>query len=322
MAFGLGVLFVLLHPERTADRLRRLAPYAAAAPIVVAYYLYTTHVESAISAGTPGVKWFLGPQRLLFFLTYIWGTPEDVQFAAASVIALAVPFLLGSRLQRDKRALAPFVCLAIAWLIVPFAALKTDFLYSRFALFSLPFYTLMFRAPSAVGSASTARRVARAAGLAAMPIVCAVFLGVQATRMVRFGNESADFAALATAAQPSRRALALVFDPSSPAANNIYAYLNYAAWYQAERGGLVDFNFAAYISQMVRYKPEVLTSQPQLILAPRHFDWTANHGSQYDYFFIRSPVALAPDLLANPECEVGLAASAGKWYLYQKRACR
>jgi hypothetical protein len=60
--------------------------------------------------------------------------------------------------------------------------------------------------------------------------------------------------------QPGQRALALVFDPGSEAARNPYVYQHYASWYQAERQGLVDFNFAWFPPQIVRFRTGHLPS--------------------------------------------------------------
>lgn len=322
MAVGIGAMFVLLHPSSPrVQRLTRLVPYGALVPIVVGYYLYAMRIEEPVAAGLSTVQWRLGPQRLAQMLFDIWGTVDDWPFALAGLIAFAVPWLLGSRFQKDRRAFIPFALLFVAWMTMPVTALKTAFLYPRFALFVLPFYSLMFSEPSPDGKSSATRGFAQSAAIIAMPAICFFFLAIVASRMLGFARESADFDALAARAEPSRRALSLVFDRESPAANNSFVYLHYPLWYQTERGGLVEFNFAAFLPQPVRYKPQVFIASERVALAPRTFDWVADRGALYDYFFVRGPVAPPKDFLANAQCAVRLTDSVGKWYLYERLSC-
>ena len=67
---------------------------------------------------------------------------------AAVLLMLAARLLLRARLnQRHPTAALPLAVTLLVWAFVPVAAMHTGFLYQRFALFLLPFYALLFRAP-------------------------------------------------------------------------------------------------------------------------------------------------------------------------------
>lgn len=75
-------------------------------------------------------------------------------------------------------------------------------------------------------------------------VVTWMVLGIQSYKTWRFGQESKDSEPVLAAMQPGQRALSLPFAAKSQAAGNPFAYMHYAAWYQSEKHGLVDFNFA------------------------------------------------------------------------------
>ena len=92
---------------------------------------------------------------------------------------------------------------------------------------------------------------------------------------------SAIDAAIKTLA-PGERALTLAFSTASPGAGHPYAYIHYPAWYQAERQGLVDFNFAWFPPQIVRWRPDRAPPvTPGFEWYPEKFDWHRHEGWRY-----------------------------------------
>jgi hypothetical protein len=179
-----------------------------------------------------------------------------------AVVLLSIPWLLGMRIgSRRSGVWVPFVVVALIMTIAPSSGFKTALLYERFALFLLPAYAWMFTTERSLdGAPRPARGWGARIAMPLLVVACWAVLGFNAIQTWRFGQEAADFDAVLDSVQPGQRALALVFDPGSEAARNPYVYQHYASWYQAERQGLVDFNFAWFPPQIVRFRPGHLPS--------------------------------------------------------------
>jgi hypothetical protein len=155
-----------------------------------------------------------------------------------------------------------------------------------------------------------------------MAAACVATLGVQAWRIHAFNAEAASFAAVEQAAAPGRRALGIVLDGASPAARADKAYVHFAAWYQADRGGFVDYNFAALHPQVVRFRPGREPAVGLRYVSDNStFDWRQDQGWIYDYFFVRGPRDPLAWLKARSPCRLSLAAQDGPWALIRRESC-
>jgi hypothetical protein len=199
---------------------------------------------------------------------------------------------------------------------VPRRAAGTDALYVRFSLFMLPAYALMFR-PLQTTSAGVR--------LLWLPLLCWAFLAVHTERLLAFGRESAAFEDVLAAAAPDERALSVVFEAGSEAAGSEVAYTYWPAWYQAERGGFVDFNFARFLPQIVRYRPERMPlrfSQEDWAQTPAGgFDWERDGAAAYRYFFVRRADLMPRDFFPE-RCRPVLVRASGDWSLLENVSCR
>ena len=150
-----------------------------------------------------------------------------------------------------------------------------------------------------------------------------IFLAVHVDRLRAFARESAPFEDVLAAAAPGNRALTVVFDARSDAAGNEFAYRHWPSWYQAERGGLVDVNFARAYPQVVRYRPGVVPtrfSQEDWAKSPAGgFDWERDGASAYRYFFVRG--TLPATFFPAGQCRPVLVRSSGDWSLYENVRC-
>ncbi|HEX5539121.1 MAG TPA: hypothetical protein VFX01_04960, partial [Methylophilaceae bacterium] len=153
-------------------------------------------------------------------------------------------------------------------------------------------------------------------------VLCFVMLSVYSVRTWRFGQESADIDHLTAMIEPGQRALTLAFDTDSEADNNVRIYAHYPAWYQAERQGLVDFNFAWFPPQIVRYRPDHLPKVlPGFEWHPERFDWTEHDGDNYRYFFVRPSPDMPKDLFEGSPCPPHLLLKRGSWVVYERSSC-
>jgi hypothetical protein len=319
MAVALGGLLTLwgLWRRRHARPIAALLPYTALGVACVGFRLATRHAEGAMQFDA----WAYGlalPMRPLAGLVFVTGSGSaaDPVLVGTVCLALAAPTILGLAFNRSGGAVLAAGTLML-FLGLPDYAFQTAFLFNRFALFLLPFYATMFRAGKPPGW----RR--ELVGLVALAGASWLTLGIQAARIVAFARESQPFETVLAAAEPNHRAIALIYDKASAAAHNPQVYMHYAAWYQADKHGFIDFNFADFHPQIVRFRPG---REPKVTLEiswqPELFDWVRQDGRVYDYFFVRGASDDVAALRRASPCALTTRAQDGPWFLLQRGACR
>jgi len=260
-AIAVGAAFLVVHRPSPAAVL----PYVVLGLVVPAYLLLRP-VPTTMLATHPD---WLGLGGLNYVAFFPMGSPTiDPVLAPLVPLLLVASLLLGARFNRNRAAVVPIAVLLLWVVLVPETMMETYFVGSRFAAFFLPFVALLL-AP------------APTPGWRLLPIVLLTWaaLGVQVVRLLAFADESRAFEEMLAAAEPGHRAQQQVLDMTSRAASTPMAYQNFPLWYQAEKEGFVDFNFAAYRTQVVRFRdPKTQTDQP---------------ASAYRYVFVRGPAPQA-----------------------------
>ena len=283
--FALVVGAAFLAVDRPAPA--AVLPYLILGLVVPAHLLLRPAATTLLATPTD----WLGLGGLNYLAFFPMGSPTiDPLLAPLVPLLLAASLLLGGRLNRSRAAIVPVVVLVLWIVLVPETVMETYFAGSRFAVFFLPFVALVF-AP------------APAAGWRLLPIVLLTWaaLGVQVVRLLAFADESRAFEEVLAAAEPGHRAQQQVLDMTSRAARTPMAYQNFALWYQAEKAGLVDFNFAAYPTQIVRFRdPKAQTALP---------------ASAYRYVFGRGTAPPAGDCRWQPR------KASGPWILLENVGC-
>ena len=97
-------------------------------------------------------------------------------------------------------------------------------------------------------------------------------------------------------------------------------YLHFTNWYQAERRGLVDFNFADFQMVVQRRATDRPRVTEAVAVRPLLFNWQLNGGSTYDYFVVRAPADFSDLLFKEHAADVELVGTTGMWWLYRNRA--
>ncbi len=305
-------------------------PYMLLAIACGAYFLINQRINAGLQTGLEqGTRWHWDAlRRLPLLYTVGAGTqrsPNTYYWCIVILFAMA-PWVMGLRIQwRRKSNWIAFAIVALIILAVPHFAMNTAFLYERFALFLAPAYAWMFTAKpsgetlSAAQGSSSSRRTGVVILMAG---ACWTMLGVHTSRAWRFAQESAEFDAVLKALEPKQRALSLIYERNSAAANTNNLYLHYPLWYQAEKSGFVDFNFAWFPPQIVRYRPEHLPAVATLFeWHPHTLDWQKHRAVEYRYFIVRHG-GKAPAMLFNgAECKPVPVSRSGSWSVYERRPC-
>ncbi|MGH7297855.1 MAG: hypothetical protein ACRELB_23145 [Polyangiaceae bacterium] len=329
-AAAVGFLLVERRPLRAAAA--SLAPFAGLGLLCVAYFAYARLHDPLLALTKAGpvssesVDWewtrSWGWHRALNFPLFVFASGgRDSLFFGFCIVFVAAPWLMGWRPNRTVPA--SFVTFAVAvavWFLIPAYAMKTQYLYQRAAIFLLPAYAVAFR-PSPDAQAATRARARWVPTVLAG--LCIWFLAVIGDRERRFTAEAAGFETVLAAAAPGERALGLVFAPASDVIRNPYTFHAHAVWYEVDKGGFVDFNFAAFLPQVVRFRDDKFPRRFNgLEETPEEFDWKATGGRAYRYFFVRHLAPLPPALFDNEECRVELRAESRDWSLFERMECR
>jgi hypothetical protein len=218
-----------------------------------------------------------------------------------------LPWLMGSRLSRHPQRWLPFALGLLVFMTAPHFVLSTAYFYQRLGVFLVPLWLLAWDAPAVA---------VRRPDWLAMPIVL-LWILLNTGRFAAFARETESFDRILAQMEPGRHVASLVYDKSSP----LFAlpvYMHFPAWYQAKRAGIVDFNFADFYSQMVRYPANAGARIDEGVTwYPQALDWNANGGAHYDYFLVKANADISPQLFKDKLGSVQLVARSDWWWLYR-----
>lgn len=299
-------------------------PYAVLLAAFAGYFLLSRALEATLPM--PGGGDFEGAwgwHRLTTVPTFAIGGLEDRRLLAVVAVMALAPFLIGLRPRSPANPSVLIFGVVIAVLaLAPAFAAKTGLIYERFALYLLPAYAWMFARRPSSNVAGTKRLLATLT-MAVVVGACWSALAVRSVQAISFREETATIDAALRSLEPGQRALGLSFDPGSRASRGWLTYLHYPVWYQAEGGGFVDFNFAWFPPQVVRFRPgrqPVVTRE--LEGRPEQFDWSRHRGDLYRYFIVRHTRALPASLFSNADCDVKIIRSLPDWTIFERTACK
>lgn len=287
-----------------------LAPFGLLAALALAYALLPRELGAPLQV-QKAIIWDLTSRRFSELAGCVWGTSTGWVETLLIVAIVSSPFALGLPFSRKPAAWCPLIIVLAIWFFMPFEALNSAALYQRFALFVLPFFALIFaQAPARGGLAP--RAIALGLGLIVFGQI-----GLEARRHWLFATETSDFAPVAAKIPPKQRVFALVFDQHVPSSGPDPVLDHFAVWYQAEMAGLVDWNFALLITQVVRYRRDAIPALPE-------FDadnWKEGHPEIYQYFLMRGPPDRKARVLAAVKCKLVKTAAVGTWSLFRNDGC-
>lgn len=342
-AVGIGGLLLITHSKNVRLFIHSLAPYLALGLMFIAIFLINLHLNSTLGL----TEYTLNPQhqnvhwwdfipkftselmpRLSQSLLYTF-VPNEQGFNSmlhlpALIVLLTSPWLLGLRITQNHLASKlVFITTLGIFVFVPDYILGTAYVYQRFAIFIIPSYAFLFTQNTSHTHHSGKPNSIHHIVMILLPLTCWTVLGFNTYNAFNFRQESKSIDDVIAKLAPNQKALALVFDYDSVANNHSNAYSNYASWYQAEKHGLVDFNFAYFAPMVVRFKPDHLSAIPDE-LNPYEFDWIDHKGTDYRLFFVRSPAngKTPEDLFKNAPCRPLRIAQAERWSIYENQGCK
>ena len=289
-------------PVEMLRRTTKLLPLLSPLPVAILWLGRTRHLDQ-----TQALTTWDWTTRYFAFFSYWLGIADRWLALAAGITLLAALVANGARLSRDPVSLAPFLVTMLMLLAGPNMLYGNAMTYNRF--FSLLGPALVWAL--AGGATKPARSRIRQSALPLIAGACVVLFGI---RMVRFAREQDNFTRVLGVMSPGQRTLSVVQEARSAALDNKRAYLHFPVWYQAERGGLVEPSFAAYVPMIVRFRrpgdagaPFEFESRPGIAAVPQL--------ARFKYMLVRSPTMVAPKLSAHG---LGLVAHEGQWWLFAR----
>ena len=300
--------YILARGDVSARRLLlRLIPLAAPVPLIILWLVYTFNREASVHTD-PVV---FGPW--LDRLTALLIQPSGREAFSPSITTLVTatvaffPLLQGSRLSRRPERLIPLLVGSLTFLTVPHYVLSTAYVYQRLGVFLVPLWLIAWEPPEQT------RR------LDWIPIVV-VSLWVLANgwRLAAFATEMQSFRKVLAQMEPGHRAASMIVDRTSPHFP-LPVYLHMPLWYQAQSAGVVDFNFADFLPQMVRYRRDAgpRISEP-VTWYPLQFQWDINGGGTYEYFLVHCRADASNYIFKDRLASVELVSQEGQWWLYRR----
>lgn len=320
LCVGVGGLLYLVNTRSVRALFDYAWPYVVLVAGCGAYVLISREMEKAGVGDPAATRIDMGAiNERLALLTVGPFDNTDSHRAAVLFLALTVlPLAAGLRIRPTRERLAIAGGVFGVLMLCPLDAWATNLLYPRFTLFLLPAYAWLFEPRAAPGRPSPTTRALMTYGVHAAAVFA---VGMHTVQAALFARESRAFEQVLAAAQPGQRALSLVIDPKGGAGIES-PYLHFPLWYQAEKHGFVEFNFAWYLPQIARYRTiDAQTVRPYLALKPLTFDWRRQGGERYRYIFVRSGDGVPNGYWNGAACSPALAAQAGPWMLFENRPC-
>jgi hypothetical protein len=316
---GIGGLLVLANARTTDLRTLALRCWPFLLPLLMCglVFVLTSRHELAMDHQFGSKIEMQSPRVRLRTIIGSLGGPSTLWSAMIFLPLLVLPLAARLRIAWDRERLVIFGVVASTLLFAPEFVWSTALIYPRLTLFVLPAYAWLF---SATPMESRMGSMVQPWLRPAVSAVCVLSLGIHLGQAYLFSRETRDFEAVLEKAQPRQRALSLIFDNRSDAGVTA-PYLHFPAWYQADKHGFVDFNFAVSHIEIVRFRRHSLFDD-DFAWNPDRFRWNIHGGSTYRYFFVRSSSPLPSNLFAGADCQPVLIAQSGLWKLFEHRSCR
>lgn len=304
----LAYLAFLNKNYRNLPQLARLwLPYTAGLPPMAYWFITTLNRESYVQGADINFGlWWERPLALLS-LPMGFGFTEILPAAALGLVVFLYPLISGARFTQQPERRALLGTLVLLLLIMPTSAFGAIFLYPRLSVFLLPVFLLAWDYPK--------DQQPRFAGL-----VIAIIFAISATNVYRFsvyGQNMTDLHRTINVMEPQKYVRYVGATQNTPAFAEPM-HLHTGVWYQAEKRGIVDFNFAFFYPSMVRFQEgRHFWVTDTAVWRAEKFDWEKDQGAFYDYFLVHSAVDVTAGLFRGHEDDVELLTRNGWWWLYR-----
>jgi hypothetical protein len=302
----------------------RLWPYATLGLLaVVVFKLMRFNASGVSGAASPFAEfeWFsesipLRMTRIFVYLGTIWtGDSLVIGLIVGAVIAAV---MINPRVRWSVGG-ALFLMIAAILLFAPDTFAGVLFVRHRFTMFFLPFLALALAVPRGMTARPWPKSVS-VIGYFGLAAAVFTFFVIQLDRARAFATEGDEFDRILGAALPNQRALAVIYEKNSLVGLKPSVYLHWPLWYQAEKSGFVEYNFAHFEPQIVRFRSDAECSYCYAThFRPQVIDWSTVSIANYHYFFVRGAQEHVAAIQARSSCQFAIAANSGRWWLLEAK---
>ena len=282
-------------------------PLAAVLPLLAVWFAVTVRSEASVQDGLT-VYGFVS-ERFAQLLVQPAGheSPQRLLTPLITAAVFLLPPLAGCSFSRKPERWLPFVLGFAVFMLAPRYVFTTAYFFHRLGLFLVPLWLMIWDPPQGAG---------RRLDWAAIGIVL-LWTFTTIGRFAAFARETESFRNVVAQVEPGRRVGSMVFENASP----LFAlpvYMHFPAWYAANGHGIVDFNFADFISMLVRYRKDAgKRMSDELGWYPTQFDWGKHGGERYSYFIVKSRFDVSEAIFKEHRSDVELVTRSGWWWLYR-----
>lgn len=319
LTHGLLLLAALTVIALHAGRARlsaRVWPMALMLPLVVGCVICMTIAMLSPGFATSEISdaaaWGGWGRRALGVLTWPLTANYDLDMTVAILAMLGCICLSGVGPARSRPGAWVLPTLLAAILIAaPGYAFKTAMLYERFTLLLLP--CIAWSLANVHAEEGLSVRILRSAPL---PLLCATVLIAKCMDLSSWAQQAQQAEDVIQHIPRQARVLSLLHPLSAKQqAYREDALMYWPAWSQISRGTLVEFNFASYLPQPVRYRqgeaPRV--SHLTLTIRPQDFRCSASGESEFDVMVIRADPEKLSQLASGTGCHAREIYRNGNW---------
>lgn len=191
--------------------------------------------------------------------------------------------------------------------------MSVTFLPWRFTVFLVP--TLLLCLDPRTPTSRAARALPALGGAIAVGLT--LFTAQSTARtFARFGEQVAGLSEVARRVPAGARVAYLAFGRRTAELRGP-ALLHFGQWLQAERRAIVDFSFAEFFPEVVRYRPGQSSGWPPgAEWEPHVADFPSRRGDRYDYFLVCSDRPRADEVYRGAPGPGALVAQSGWFWLY------
>lgn len=300
----LGLIYLAKNYKNLRLFFVKLIPLAPPIPLTI-LWLFLTHGRESQTSGV--IIFDISVNRVLVLLKALSGSDMLALMLIISALILLYPPLSGAKLSRKPWRWVPLAVSLLIFFAFPRYIFGTGSTYPRFGPFVGIFWLLIWD-----------YKPLPPKYLRWLVFICILALFCFTTTRFRlWEQENNDFKTVLQLMEPNKKVLSLMVDHRSKYFG-YPLYLHYGAWYQAENRGIVDFSFAMFFPEMLRYKKSAIPKIPfDFEWQPTIFNWQRHGGSNYYYFLVRAPVNIGKPIFKNHLHNVRLKANIGNWWLYE-----
>ena len=264
-------------------------------------------------------------QKTLELLYMPWNMLESGLYSIIAVLMLMAPILMGYRLSKEIKKYILLFGFIIIWYVMPDNAFHTSMIYQRFAIFFIPFYFLIWERNNQILAYP---KLIQKLGLGCLVASIGFWMINVFNNNIQFekAKETRDFVSLIKGMGSGQRILTL-FDTDSRSSGSLSSHMEYiyfGNWYQVEKNGWSDFNFAWFHPQIVRFK---ISSNPEkLPLGPWVMEPVINGLKKCDdYDAILMKTRIPPPIIKgwinhNLDCKnIDFKENQGEWLLFERQ---